>query len=703
MKARAITAALLLLALLFSFGCSHTPDEDDAPPKTIEFPNALGHAVSFAAYENGYFYRRVSDTEGELLYIKGVDIGLTQPTTDLSEADVSRETFDRWLEMIGEMNANCVRVFTLMNPDFYEALFAYNTAHADSPLCLFQGIWFPEELLEEPGDALDTPETVRNAFGLGVTETLDAIHGSGSMMYGSSKAVYSTDVSEYVVGYILGLEYPAEFVKRTNDLHPSETEYAGKYLKTLSGASPFETFLCGVGDALVEYETSRFARQTPVAFLNWQALDTLTHSAEPFAEEADSVYVDTEKIVPTSSYAPGLFAAYDVYPYYPEFMNFQKEYVEAEGEDNFSAYLRELRASHKVPLLVAEYGLSTSRGVAHDGACGYTQGGMSEKEAARLLVRMTESIKNTRCAGGLIFEWSDEWFKSTWNEVSYEPKDSSMRTHDLGSAEQSFGLICYEAFSAVPDGDTSEWTKDTGLEHARVCVKYDADYMHLLVSLPDGFDFENDTYYVPISVTGEGSDHYKDMTFSENVDYLLVIHGKDDTRLLCDAYRDVFHFRQVYLRGIYGKNEKKTAPMNSGVYDPIRMLTANGMYLPVDGVSRDPQTVETGLLRYGTADRSSPEFDSLADFCASGSKLEIRIAWYLLGVVNAREKKCIGPLTGDGVTFADFDSIFVGAGTDGAIVLDDAQFTTLPAPSLRERTKAAYDAVKDSFATLGFY
>ena len=94
------------------------------------------------------------------------------------------------------------------------------------------------------------------------------------------------------------------------------------------------------------------------------------------------VSVNVEHIKTTKLAFAKQFASYHIYPYYPEFMNYSEAYIEKfDPVNTYKAYLRDLNKHHNMPILVAEFGVPSSRGKAHDARfSGYNQGNHSERE-----------------------------------------------------------------------------------------------------------------------------------------------------------------------------------------------------------------------------------------------------------------------------------------------------------------------------------
>lgn len=107
-----ILTLLSVLLLLLSAACQSKPPTDNekaSVPESRVLPGAQGLFMPFWASDNGYFYRRTDDSNGSLLYIKGVNMGLTEPETDLANPDTDYDTFADWFGKIAAMNANTVR------------------------------------------------------------------------------------------------------------------------------------------------------------------------------------------------------------------------------------------------------------------------------------------------------------------------------------------------------------------------------------------------------------------------------------------------------------------------------------------------------------------------------------------------------------------------------------------------------------------
>jgi len=326
--------------------------------------------------------RYVSKTEGRDFYLyaggrwqktflTGVNIGASKPGHFPGELAITKEDYLRWFHYIQDMNATVIRVYTTLPPGFYEALYEFNRT-SPRPLYLMQGVWVNEQDIARLNDAFAENGKIRDDLIADALNLVDIIHGRAILpeRAGFASGRDERDISPYVIGWILGIEWDPHFVQGTNLNNPARGRYAGKYLQT-DQASPFEAFLCEVGDRVIDYEIGKYRMARALSFTNWLTTDMLSHPNEPFEQEDMSV-VNTEHIKATGNFIPGLFASYHVYPYYPEFVNYQKEYASFRDEtgriNTYKAYLRDLFKEHSVPVLVAEFGVPSSRGKAHEKA-----------------------------------------------------------------------------------------------------------------------------------------------------------------------------------------------------------------------------------------------------------------------------------------------------------------------------------------------
>jgi hypothetical protein len=81
-----------------------------------------------------------------------------------------------------------------------------------------------EELIETYHDAYCNDGELIGIFRRDLQNTIDIIHGNASVekLPGNAGGDYADDVSEYVIGYLPGIEFSAEFVLGTNEKKSGE-------------------------------------------------------------------------------------------------------------------------------------------------------------------------------------------------------------------------------------------------------------------------------------------------------------------------------------------------------------------------------------------------------------------------------------------------------------------------------------------------
>ena len=263
------------------------------------------------------------------------------------------------------------------------------------------------------------------------------------MRPGHAGGRYRSDVARWLLAWSPGVEWDPYATENTDEVHAGTPAYQGRYITATADATPMESWLAGRLDHLATLEAQR-GWSRPVTFTNWLTTDPMRHPEEPIDKE-DMVSVDPMHMKATAKWPGGFFASYHAYPYYPDFLRLQPSYRNA--KDPYEAYLKDLRKHHKgQAVMITEFGVPTGIGSAHLGPLGRDQGDHPEQEAGRMDADMMAAIKRQKLAGGLLFSYTDEWFKRTWNTMDMEkPEDRRQLWQNALTNEEQFGIVAAEA------------------------------------------------------------------------------------------------------------------------------------------------------------------------------------------------------------------------------------------------------------------
>ncbi len=404
-----------------------------------------------------------------------------------------------------------------------------------------------------------------------------------------------------------------------------------------------EVWLAKVMDFTVMYETQTYAAQHPVSFVNWLPLDPMHHSTE-FIEnkkvreyDNDLEQLDFRKYNATQLFVPGIFASYHAYPYYPDFIYLQKNYTTALNtsgiKDSYYGYLDDLKKHvPDMPLIIAEYGLPSSRGNSHYTPSGFNQGGLSEQQQADLSHTLTEDIYHTKCGGAIFFEWIDEWFKFNWLVMDFEqPYERRKMWHNMENPEQNFGIMAIESGGKTIDGNLSDWkiqllTKDETVIH----FDADASYFYISAQLPD-FDIKKQKLYFAIDTYDKDKgDHrlpFLQKTLDHGIEFLVCLDNPGNSRILVDAPYSVYTDIYKDLIPVYASQNNS----NANFIDEI--LLSNRERVSLMGDSIKQITHNRSKLQFGKS--NLPDHSNADWFWNEKTKiLELRLDWHLLNVCD---------------------------------------------------------------------
>ena len=480
------------------------------------------------------------------VFINGINLGVSVPGTFPGQLAASREQYSKWFDQIREAGFNNIRVYTLHYPRFYEVLDSFNTAHPQDPLYIFQGLWLEETL---PGYEHDL-HFLSDTFDHHIRETLDCIHGNRTIShrFGKAYGTFDTDVSEWVLGYILGREVSPAEVLTTNNTHPGDTVYQGSTF-TLPSGNPSEVWVTKRLNTLVQYERETYSTERPVSFSSWPTLDPLEHSEQFPAEDTASLDLANLLFADT---AAGYFASYHAYPYYPDFISTDpvyQLYSDHIGQNSYLGYLYDLKRHYdNFPLIIAEFGVPSSWGVAHYSYTGEHHGGNTEVEQGKSNIRLLHNIQESNCGGGIQFAWINEWFKRTWitDPIDYIPSWRIL-WHNVTAAEQNFGLLKFKKQNN-PYQLLDSFSNNKPI--TSVSTKHDYSYFHIKLNIAEDMNVI-DSLWV-------GIDTYADSLGEKILPSRDTVENRAEFALKITNYDAELYVTQAY--DLYGIWFNKASP-----------------------------------------------------------------------------------------------------------------------------------------------
>lgn len=559
-------------------------------------------------------------TEYIPFFIKGINLGVAVPGTFPGELAATRNDYARWFVQIKEAGFNCIRLYTLHFPRFYDVLDSFNTANSQNPLLFIQGVWLEEQL---PGYSNDL-YYLTDAFRQEIEENIDAVHGNNTIFTRTGKAYgsYTSDVSKWCLAFIIGREIMPNEVLTTNQQNAQVSQFNGTHF-SINNASPSEVWITSMLDHTVDYEAANYHTQRPVSISSWPTLDPISHPEEKDQNE-DKASLDLSKIQIVNAPA-GFFISYHAYPYYPDFVSDQSSYQSFSddyGPNSYLGYLKELKSHYtQFPLIIAEYGVPSSWAIAHYATSGMNHGGFDEYNQGLTDLRLLETIRTAGAGGGIQFEWIDEWFKRTWitDPIDFI-QESRILWNDVAAAEQNFGLVSFE--DTIQKDTLIGLEPDSEITYLNTEVNY--SFFELEIGLknplkiPDEmwvtFDTYSDSLGELLLPAGD--------TIPTRSEFALDITNFAAKLMVTEAY-DIFDilFQSSGLEQLY-----HSIPSNGAPWKIVRVRN-NSMY-------SDVQYIGNLQVNYDFQPPSSKDAVTIAD-----DKIKIRIPWFYLNMVAPDQMK----------------------------------------------------------------
>lgn len=659
--------------------------------------------------------KNIKLNNGEDIKIRAVNMTSALPGHTLAEYAPNKNDYLRWIEQISEMGSNAIRVYSLMDSDFYDALYEFNSREKN-PIYLIQGIEVSDQANYGSGSGYSS--IFKDSLLNDGKKAIDIIHGrkiSIKTMF-DTDTIYRKDVSKWVIGYVIGSNWDSRMIAYTNNYEIASKNYSGKYIRTADDASPFEALLAEIMDEMMIYESNKYSKQRLMSFFLDSQIDFLEYTDDFTDKYKKYIYLDPENIKITSECKSGFYPTYKVNDYSSEFLNYISEtqknelskYIDIdELKSSNNAYYNILASYHTTPI-VAQYGFSSSRNSTLE-----QSNPMDEVQQGTSIINTYTQLMNAGWNGVCIEDWQDCWQRRTWNEAYVTLLDRNYLWHDLQAEGQNYGLLSFspgkEKDKILIDGKMDEWDESNKVHINRddyeLYLKYDTEGAKILIR---NEDIENKDLYIPIDIMDDvGSTicniEKNKIECDRRADFVIRINGKDNSAIYVNDR--VNPVRENFLEEVNGENPYFDIPSRSScnfvIEETVREKKRN--------INKDENIyhksyqlfiTDTGRLNHGTKDIKDDNYNSLSDFCFGDKFVEISIPWTMLNVADPTQSLVHQDYYSRyGITFKKADKIYIGVGQSGEkIHMGERDFSGIYDDSVtHERLKKSYEILRESW------
>lgn len=613
-----------------------------------------GDLYRFVKIEDKEIQIYQENQDWEEFKVQGIELTSFNPHYAKNKSNIKKTDVMDWLKDIYALNINLIKIPYIQNPAFYKAISQFNQ-DLKNPIYLMHEIKVDEEALLKHHDIFNSKVT--RHFEEDIKNTVDVIHGKAFILNNKRghSGVYLNDVSKYNMGYILGGDTSPEVITLNNSRYHDKNDFSGVYYSLRDGEA-FDVFIAENFEFLTQYETIQYQHLSLLSFLSTLETDGLNYAHEPNLTKDSKININKIK----SEKDDNIFVAYQYHPSDVDFLDFEYEktigsHLETEI-NSFYQQLERLNKFYPKPLLITSTGISSSRGVSKvDLMDGYDRGGFSEKEQGEKLVDLLNQIEKAKLSGFILDSWQDTWTRRTSFSMPEDKKDVSASSywHNVQASDESFGLMAFEssAKNKLLDGLYSDWEKDDFLLDEEIKMKIDSDTDYLYVYLESEESLKNTDLYLGIDVTPlSGSDTWKakELKFSLPVDFILDLSNVDKINLQVHDRYDLFSYRYRYYSQDVGIQHHWPAK-DGEFFSSINSLNRKKFFYADKQETENAIFYQSGKMKRGNSNPKASAFNSNADYNYSENRIELRIPYAMLNIVNPYQMLVYGDLYEEGV------------------------------------------------------